>query len=52
MAATEPFAVQAEITVATNFWGTLNVCKKLFPLLRPHARLVKSLKVKKVQETQ
>ncbi|XP_060607126.1 carbonyl reductase [NADPH] 1-like [Ruditapes philippinarum] len=40
MAATEPFAVQAEITVATNFWGTLNVCKKLFPLLRPHARVV------------
>ncbi|KAL4230729.1 NADH-cytochrome b5 reductase [Mactra antiquata] len=40
MAATEPFAVQAEITMATNFWGTLNVCNRLFSLLRPHARVV------------
>lgn len=40
MAATEPFSQQAEITVATNFWGTLNVCKSFFPLLRPHARVV------------
>ncbi|KAL4230731.1 NADH-cytochrome b5 reductase [Mactra antiquata] len=37
MAATEPFAVQAEVTMATNFWGTLNVCNSLFSLLRPHA---------------
>lgn len=40
MAATEPFAQQAEETVKTNFWGTLDVCKSLFPLLRPHARVV------------
>jgi len=38
--ATEPFPEQAEVTVNTNFWGTLNVCKSLFPLLRPHARVV------------
>lgn len=40
MAATEPFAQQAEVTMATNFWGTLDVCKKLFPLLKPYARVV------------
>lgn len=40
MAATEPFAQQAEMSVATNFWGTLNVCRGLFSLLRPHARIV------------
>lgn len=37
---TAPFAEQAEVTVKTNFFGTLNVCKELFPLLRPHARVV------------
>ncbi|XP_052815527.1 carbonyl reductase [NADPH] 1-like [Mya arenaria] len=40
VAATEPFPVQAEVTLATNFWGTLNACNTLFPLLRPHARVV------------
>lgn len=40
MAATEPFSEQAELTVKTNFWGTLDVCKSLFPLLKPHARVV------------
>ena len=40
VAATEPFSEQAEVTVKTNFWGTLDVCKSLFPLLRPHARQV------------
>lgn len=40
VAATEPFSEQAEVTVKTNFWGTLDVCKSLFPLLRPHARVV------------
>lgn len=39
MDSTAPFAEQAEVTVKTNFWGTLNVCDKLFPLLRPHARV-------------
>ncbi|XP_070198553.1 carbonyl reductase [NADPH] 3-like isoform X4 [Littorina saxatilis] len=36
---TAPFSEQAEVTVKSNFWGTLNVCDKLFPLLRPHARV-------------
>ncbi|XP_052815522.1 carbonyl reductase [NADPH] 1-like [Mya arenaria] len=39
-AATTPFKEQAEVTLATNFWGTLNACNTLFPLLRPHARVV------------
>ncbi|KAL4230737.1 hypothetical protein ACF0H5_011112 [Mactra antiquata] len=39
-AQTDPFSVQAEVTNATNFWGTLNVCKQLYPLLRIHARVV------------
>ncbi|KAH3779338.1 carbonyl reductase [NADPH] 3-like [Dreissena polymorpha] len=39
-AATEPFSEQAEVTMATNFWGTLNACNVLFPILRPHARVV------------
>lgn len=39
MDSTAPFTEQAEVTVKTNFWGTLNVCDKLFPLLRPHARV-------------
>lgn len=39
MDSTAPFPEQAEVTVKTNFWGTLNVCDKLFPLLRPHARV-------------
>ena len=34
------FAEQAEKTMRINFTGTLNVCKALFPLLRPHARVV------------
>lgn len=37
---TAPFSEQAEVTVKTNFFGTLDVCKELFPLLRPHARVV------------
>ncbi|OQV15626.1 Carbonyl reductase [NADPH] 1 [Hypsibius exemplaris] len=36
----EPFSEQAENTVAIDFFGTLNVCEILFPLLRPHARVV------------
>ncbi|KAM9451670.1 carbonyl reductase 1-like [Clarias gariepinus] len=38
--ATEPFGEQAEVTMRTNFWGTLWVCHALFPLLRPNARVV------------
>ncbi|KAL1437123.1 hypothetical protein MTO96_049114 [Rhipicephalus appendiculatus] len=40
VSSTAPFSEQAEVTVKTNFFGTLNVCKELFPLLRPHARVV------------
>ncbi|EDO49544.1 predicted protein [Nematostella vectensis] len=35
-----PFSEQAEVTARTNFTGTLNICDTLFPLLRPHARVV------------
>ncbi|KAI5622506.1 hypothetical protein C0J50_18107, partial [Silurus asotus] len=38
--ATEPFGEQAEVTMRTNFWGTLWVCHALFPLLRSNARVV------------
>ncbi|XP_069126393.1 carbonyl reductase [NADPH] 1-like [Argopecten irradians] len=39
-ASTAPFSEQAEVTVQTNFNGTLAVCEALFPLLRPNARVV------------
>lgn len=35
-----PFPEQAVNTINVNFFGTLNVCRELFPLLRPHARVV------------
>jgi len=35
-----PFGDQAEITAQTNFFGTINICNALFPLLRDHARFV------------
>ncbi|XP_071087201.1 carbonyl reductase [NADPH] 1-like [Haliotis cracherodii] len=35
-----PFAEQGEVSCKTNFWATLDVCRVLFPLLRPHARVV------------
>ncbi|XP_063244170.1 carbonyl reductase [NADPH] 1-like [Bacillus rossius redtenbacheri] len=38
--ATEPFGEQAENTIKTNYFSLLNVCHALFPLLRPHARVV------------
>lgn len=37
---TVPFSEQAENTIKVNFTGTLNVSKALFPLLKPHARVV------------
>eukprot|EP01137_Pigoraptor_chileana_P013295 Opistho-2@66623 len=40
VAATEPFAEQAEVTVRINFFGTLNVCKALVPIVRPGGRVV------------
>ncbi|XP_062618376.1 carbonyl reductase [NADPH] 1-like [Saccostrea cucullata] len=39
-ASTAPFSEQAEVTIKTNYFGTLTVCEALFPLLRPHARVV------------
>lgn len=39
-AATEPMSVQAHITIGINYRGTRAVCEQLFPLLRPHARVV------------
>nr|XP_034299050.1 carbonyl reductase [NADPH] 1 [Crassostrea gigas] len=35
-----PFAERAEVTIKTNYQGTLDLCNALFPLLRPHARVV------------
>ncbi|KAG8199460.1 hypothetical protein JTE90_000325 [Oedothorax gibbosus] len=37
---TTPFAEQAENTIKVNVFDTMNVCQILFPLLRPHARVV------------
>jgi len=39
-AATEPFALQAEVTLATNYWANKAACDILFPILRPGARVV------------
>ena len=35
-----PFSMQAKDTIRINYTGTSNVCHALFPLLRPHARVV------------
>jgi len=40
VAATESFEVQAAETVRINYFGTLAVCKELFPLLRKGGRVV------------
>lgn len=37
---TAPFGEQAEVTIKTNYFGTLAISNALFPLLRPHARVV------------
>ncbi|ESN90534.1 hypothetical protein HELRODRAFT_70715, partial [Helobdella robusta] len=37
---TAPFSEQAEVTLKCNYWGLLDVCKILFPILKPHARVV------------
>ena len=39
-AATEPFAEQAEVTLATNYWSVKRSCEILFPILKPGARVV------------
>ncbi|KAJ8934497.1 hypothetical protein NQ314_013314 [Rhamnusium bicolor] len=38
--ASEPFAEQAEQTVAINYFGTLRISEALFPLLRNSARVI------------
>ncbi|XP_072757384.1 carbonyl reductase [NADPH] 1 [Anoplolepis gracilipes] len=38
--ATEPFGIQAEETIRVNYFSLLRVCTALYPLLRPHARVV------------
>ncbi|XP_029171003.1 carbonyl reductase [NADPH] 1-like isoform X2 [Nylanderia fulva] len=39
-AATEPFGFQAEETIRVNYFSLRRVCTALYPLLRPHARVV------------
>nr|CAD7426134.1 unnamed protein product [Timema monikensis] len=41
--APEPFGEQAENTQRVNYFNLLDVCHSLFPLLRPHARVVNVL---------
>lgn len=36
----EDFAEHARITMQTNFFDTHRLCNILFPILRPHARVV------------
>lgn len=38
--APEPFSQQATETMKTNFFSTLRFCNIMFPILRPHARVV------------
>jgi len=40
MNSTEPFSIQAEETLRVNYFALVDVCHALFPLLRPHARVV------------
>lgn len=40
VAATEPFAVQAKETLKVNYFSLRKVCDILYPLLKPHARVV------------
>ena len=38
--ATESFAVQAEVTLKTNYWDNKRACEILFPILNSGARVV------------
>uniref|UniRef100_A0A452HIL0 carbonyl reductase (NADPH) n=1 Tax=Gopherus agassizii TaxID=38772 RepID=A0A452HIL0_9SAUR len=40
VADTTPFAIQAEVTMRTNFFATRDVCTELLPLIKPHGRVV------------
>ncbi|XP_040194881.1 carbonyl reductase [NADPH] 1-like [Rana temporaria] len=35
-----PFGTQAEVTLKTNFFATLDACHELLPLIKPHGRVV------------
>lgn len=37
---TVPIVEQAEVSMKINAFATLNVCRMLYPILRPHARVV------------
>ncbi|XP_065670571.1 carbonyl reductase [NADPH] 1 [Hydra vulgaris] len=39
-ASNAPFSEQAEVTINANFFGTVQVCDALFPILKPNARVV------------
>ena len=38
--ASEPIGEQAAVTLRTNFFNTERACQILFPILKPHARVV------------
>ncbi|XP_041067750.1 carbonyl reductase [NADPH] 1 [Carcharodon carcharias] len=40
VADTAPFGTQAEVTLATNFFGTRDVCTELLPIIKPQGRVV------------
>lgn len=40
MDATEPFGIQAQETLAVNYFATKKFCDAIFPILRPHSRVV------------
>ncbi len=40
IASTEPFAHQATVTMATNYTATMDTCRILTPLIKPHGRVV------------
>ncbi|XP_060689749.1 carbonyl reductase [NADPH] 1 [Hemiscyllium ocellatum] len=40
MADTTPFKTQAEVTIATNFYGTKDVSTELLPIIKPQGRVV------------
>ncbi|KAL2717644.1 carbonyl reductase NADPH 1-like [Vespula squamosa] len=38
--ATDPFGYQAEETLKVNYFSLRKICEKLYPLLKPHSRVV------------
>ncbi|XP_072116045.1 carbonyl reductase [NADPH] 1-like [Mobula birostris] len=40
VADTTPFGIQAEVTMATNFFATRDMCTELLPIIKPHGRVV------------